>query len=40
VLVNGIVKGRHIERMQVLDEYYNWIKTYKEPVKIKEQAPE
>jgi hypothetical protein len=31
VLVNGIVKGRHIERMQVLDEYYNWIKTYKEP---------
>jgi len=35
VLVNGIVKGRHIERMQVLDEYYNWIKTYKE----KEQAP-
>jgi hypothetical protein len=37
VLVNGIVKGRHIERMQVLDEYYNWIKSYKEP--IKEQAP-
>ena len=32
VLVNGIVKGRHIERMQVLDEYYNWLKTYKEPV--------
>jgi hypothetical protein len=31
VLVNGIVKGRHIERMQVLDEYYNWVKTYKEP---------
>jgi uncharacterized membrane protein len=31
VLVNGIVKGRHIERMQVLDEYYNWIKSYKEP---------
>jgi hypothetical protein len=37
VLVNGIVKGRHIERMQVLDEYYNWIKSYKEPSK--EQAP-
>jgi hypothetical protein len=37
VLVNGIVKGRHIERMQVLDEYYNWIKISKEP--IKEQAP-
>jgi ABC-type multidrug transport system fused ATPase/permease subunit len=33
VLVNGIVKGRHIERMQVLDEYYNWVKTYKEPIK-------
>jgi ABC-type multidrug transport system fused ATPase/permease subunit len=32
VLVNGIVKGRHIERMQVLDEYYNWVKTYKEPI--------
>jgi ABC-type multidrug transport system fused ATPase/permease subunit len=31
VLVNGIVKGRHIERMQVLDEYYNWLKHYKEP---------
>jgi ABC-type multidrug transport system fused ATPase/permease subunit len=31
VLVNGIVKGRHIERMQVLDEFYNWVKTYKEP---------
>jgi hypothetical protein len=31
VLVNGIVKGRHIERMQVLDEYYNWVKSYKEP---------
>ena len=31
VLVNGIVKGRAIERMQVLDEFYNWVKTYKEP---------
>jgi hypothetical protein len=36
VLVNGIVKGRHIERMQVLDEYYNWIKSHKDKV---EQAP-
>jgi ABC-type multidrug transport system fused ATPase/permease subunit len=37
VLVNGIVKGRHIERMQVLDEYYNWIKTYKEPKAIEKE---
>ena len=39
VLVNGIVKGRHIERMQVLDEYYNWLKTYKEPQSIEIKAP-
>jgi ABC-type multidrug transport system fused ATPase/permease subunit len=37
VLVNGIVKGRHIERMQVLDEYYNWIKSYKEPKAIEKE---
>jgi hypothetical protein len=40
VLVNGIVKGRQIERMQILDSYYDFLKTYKDPVKIKEQAPE
>jgi ABC-type multidrug transport system fused ATPase/permease subunit len=31
VLVNGIVKGRQIERMQILDSYYDFLKTYKEP---------
>jgi hypothetical protein len=40
VLVNGIVKGRHIERMQVLDEYYNWLRTYKEPQPIQIKVPE
>jgi ABC-type multidrug transport system fused ATPase/permease subunit len=40
VLVNGIIKGRHIERMQVLDEYYNWLKTYKEPTPIEIKVPE
>lgn len=36
-LVNGIIKGRHLERMQVLDEYYQWLANYKEP--IKEEVP-
>jgi hypothetical protein len=31
VLVNGIVKGRHIERMQVLDEYYSWLNIKETP---------
>jgi ABC-type multidrug transport system fused ATPase/permease subunit len=37
VLVNGIVKGRQIERMQVLESYYDFLKTYKEPKAIEKE---
>lgn len=39
VLVNGVIKGRHIERSQVLDEYYEWLKTYKEPQPVEIKVP-
>lgn len=37
-LSNSVVKSRAIQRMQILDEYYNWVKKEEKDTKLQEKA--